>query len=50
MLCRFGEGTGPKGPVNGEAPLRLRHEASFYPPPSMNGPAMSESFETWCKG
>jgi len=32
VLCRLGEGTGPKGPASGEAPQRLRHEASFYPP------------------
>jgi hypothetical protein len=32
VLCRLGEGTGPKGPANGEAPLRLRREASSYLP------------------
>ena len=29
---RLGEGTGSKGTVNGEAPLRLTHEAGSYLP------------------
>ncbi len=32
MLCRLGDGTGPKGPANDAAPQRLRREASLYPP------------------
>ncbi len=32
MPCRLGEGTGPKGPANGEAPQRLQHEAPSYLP------------------
>ena len=34
MLCRLGDGTGPKGPANDAAPQRLRREASLYPPPT----------------
>jgi len=42
VLCRLGEGTGPKGPANGEAPLRLRREASSYLPVHRFGPGALE--------
>ena len=37
MPCRLGEGTGPKGPANGEAPQRLKHEAPSYLPRVLKG-------------
>jgi hypothetical protein len=37
--CRLGEGTGPKGPANGEAPQRLQHEAPSYLPRVLRGEA-----------
>lgn len=30
VRCRLGEGTGPRGPADGEAPLRLRRDAFSY--------------------
>ena len=37
MPCRLGEGTGPKGPGNGEAPQRLKHQATSYRPRVLRG-------------